>query len=240
MVSMNEFRDQRGWLEGCNILALPARGAPRFLLVAHYDTVDHSPGADDNASALAVALEVSSQVPSAAVLLPDLEERDLIGSRWFVQQPDIVPRVPALVLESVGYWAEEPNSQSFPSLLPSLFPLQHRQLEDQERRGNFWALLYRDKEARLGEALLSRIRARTLSFALPNLALDLQTDSPLRDFGRSDHLAFWEVDWPCLMVTDTANFRNPHYHQPSDTGDTLNYREMARLTEDLVDWLKGY
>ena len=36
------------------------------------------------------------------------------------------------------------------------------------------------------------------------------------------------------MVTDTALFRNPHYHQPSDTQQTLDYESMARVVEGLV------
>ena len=36
------------------------------------------------------------------------------------------------------------------------------------------------------------------------------------------------------MWTDTAEFRNPHYHQPSDTPETLDYRFLASATRLLL------
>ena len=35
------------------------------------------------------------------------------------------------------------------------------------------------------------------------------------------------------MVTDTAFFRNPNYHAPTDTPDTLDYERLAAVTEGL-------
>lgn len=49
------------------------------------------------------------------------------------------------------------------------------------------------------------------------------------DVKNSDHLAFWERGYPALLVTDTAYFRNPNYHTPNDTVDTLNIGFMAHL-----------
>jgi hypothetical protein len=36
------------------------------------------------------------------------------------------------------------------------------------------------------------------------------------------------------MITDTAVFRYPHYHLPSDTPDKLDYDRLARVTAGLV------
>ncbi len=36
------------------------------------------------------------------------------------------------------------------------------------------------------------------------------------------------------MVTDKAFFRNPNYHLPSDTIDTLDFGFMAELVESLT------
>jgi aminopeptidase YwaD len=44
----------------------------------------------------------------------------------------------------------------------------------------------------------------------------------LRDTGRSDHAPLWDAGYPAIMATDTANMRNPHYHQPSDQIETLD------------------
>ncbi len=50
----------------------------------------------------------------------------------------------------------------------------------------------------------------------------------------SDHASFWDSGFPALMVTDTAFFRNPNYHLPSDTIDTLDFEFMAQLVESLT------
>jgi hypothetical protein len=52
--------------------------------------------------------------------------------------------------------------------------------------------------------------------------------------GWSDHWAFWQQDYPALMVTDTAPFRYAHYHSPSDTPDRIDYARLARVTDGLT------
>ncbi|HEY5626347.1 MAG TPA: M28 family peptidase, partial [Nitrospira sp.] len=56
---------------------------------------------------------------------------------------------------------------------------------------------------------------KTLELAVPGRG------EALPDVRRSDHAAFWDAGYPAVMLTDTANFRNPHYHQPSDRVETL-------------------
>ena len=52
--------------------------------------------------------------------------------------------------------------------------------------------------------------------------------------GWSDHWSFWQEGYPAVMVTDTAFFRNPHYHKTSDTPDTLDYPRMAKVVAGLA------
>lgn len=219
---------------GSNLIGCPVeRGQqPSHLLVAHYDTVSHSPGADDNGSALAVALEVAARCPHLEVLFPDLEEVGLLGARHFVSL-DSRPRLPVLVLESVGYWSNEPGSQSFPEILPDGFPEVHRQLQERQLRGDFLALLHMEADTELARSLESSLCGSCLRLSLAASLLSSPAAPALRDFGRSDHLAFWEQGRPCLMLTDSANFRNPHYHQPTDTMETLDFPNMARLVGHL-------
>lgn len=223
-----------GQLSGCNISAGPVDGGPpQHLVVAHYDTVDFSPGADDNGSAVAVALELARRHSEIAVLFPDLEERDLLGSRTWVKQ-QLWREATTLVLESVGYWSTEPGSQGYPPLLPQGFPTHYSFLQQRDCRGDFWALLYLDDAREQAARLRDALSHETLAFELNSHLV-----AHFKDFGRSDHLAFWEVGRPCLMLTDSANFRNPHYHQPTDTSDRLDWEVMARLTEDLSAYLSG-
>jgi Zn-dependent M28 family amino/carboxypeptidase len=51
----------------------------------------------------------------------------------------------------------------------------------------------------------------------------------VQHFARSDHKPFWDAGVPAVQVTDTADFRNPHYHRASDTPDTLDYERIADL-----------
>jgi hypothetical protein len=53
--------------------------------------------------------------------------------------------------------------------------------------------------------------------------------------GWSDHWAFWQAGYPAAMVTDTAPFRNTHYHQPTDTPEKLDYDRLARAVRGLED-----
>lgn len=224
-------------VEGLNILALPQfKGPATFLVVAHYDTVDHSPGADDNGSAVALALEIAAQCPRVAVLFTDLEEQDLLGARHFVASEQL-SQVPTLVLESLGFWSEEKNTQRAPRAIELGFPQIHQWLENRHFKGNFWALLALERDLGMASTLTEILGQDCLLIPVPNAVLEPESSKELRDFGRSDHLAFWEAGRSCLMLTDTANFRNPNYHQTSDTVDTLNFPQMRRLSSRLQQFL---
>lgn len=220
--------------EGSNLIGYPVeRGEdPSYLLVAHYDTVDGSPGADDNGSAVAVALEVAARCPHIEVVLPDLEEVGLLGARHFVGN-DTRPHLPTIVLESVGYFSEQPGAQSYPPVLPMGFPDAYQRLEEREFRGDFLALLHLQADQALAESLERALCGSSIRLAISAQILSSAAAPALYDFGRSDHLAFWEASRPCLMLTDSANFRNPNYHQPSDTIETLDFARMASLVGHL-------
>lgn len=224
--------------EGINIIGSPPSARePTHLLVAHYDTVTDSPGADDNTSAVAVALEVSARCPRIAVLFPDLEERNLRGSRHFVAQK-VWPKVPTLVLESVGFWSHEPCSQQYPDILSVAFPQVFERLKTREFRGNFLAHLYLSDQAALAQEFEIFLGDSVIDISIPKGALQGPGGEILKDFGRSDHLAFWEAGRVCSMLTDSANFRNPNYHQPSDTAVTLDFGRMEWLVQQLVSYFQ--
>lgn len=209
-----------------NILAVKApagrpakeRQAP-LLIGAHYDTVMASPGADDNASALAVLLEVADQLRYTGVTRPVwlaafcLEEQGLLGSRAFALHLKQAgqPLYGAIVLECVGYVSHEAGSQGTPPGVPIAVPTV----------GNFLGIIGNEASRHLIAAV--ERSARSAAPAMPTLALAVPgRGEALPDVRRSDHAAFWDEGYPAVMLTDTANFRNPHYHLPSDTLDTLD------------------
>lgn len=191
---------------------------PPLIIAAHYDTVQGSPGADDNASGLAVMLDVAQHlrdVPlNGAVHFISfcLEEEDLLGSLAYAahlkeRKQEIRG---AIVLECVGYARSEEGSQQAPPGTPIGVP----------SVGDFLGIVGNTASTGLVSAI---------EHAANQLVPDLKTVSLLvpgqgellPDTRRSDHAAFWHYGYPAVMLTDTANFRNPHYHQPTDTLDTL-------------------
>jgi len=199
-------------------------GAP-LIVAAHYDTVAGSPGADDNASALAVLLDVARQAMEHRPARPIhfiafcLEEENLSGSRAYVARLAAAQdRIQgAIVLECVGYARHEEGTQKIPPGVPLPVPTV----------GNFLAVIGNQGSHALTETVEQAMRPY-----LPVVPLIVPGNGELLpDTRRSDHTSFWEAGCPAVMLTDTANFRNPHYHRPTDTFDTLNLPFMASVAD---------
>lgn len=221
-----------------NILAVkpPSGGVtneqiPPLIIGAHYDTVVGSPGADDNASALAVLLEAALQLTSLPTSRPVwiaafcLEEQGLLGSRAFVSKLKESGQAiaGAIVLECVGYTNQIPGSQRIPSGVPMAVPT----------KGNFLGIIGNDASRGL-MATIAR-NAQAINPPLPVLTLAVPASGEhLPDVRRSDHAAFWDQGYPAVMLTDTANFRNPHYHQSTDTVETLDLDFIEAVGETVV------
>lgn len=257
------FRSVRGWLddpvagrgrlhtyrdlEGLNVVAI-AEGETdeAVVLVAHHDTVRGSPGADDNGAAVAMLLELATQLSgrrfrrTVVLAAPDFEEIGLIGSRplvrWLRATYDVRG---ALVFDPIGFMDPRPGTQAVPAGIDRLYPDQVRRLDERGRRGDRIVNIYRRRSAdlvrRWSRCLAATVgRDRVLQLRDP---LDLPVVGPLlwlqpvaRNFSRSDHVHFWRAGLPAVHVTNTANFRNPNYHRPTDVPETLDYETLARIT----------
>jgi len=220
----------------------------RVLVIAHYDTVEDSPGADDNASSVAVVLEAARvlqgveferTVQLVAVNLEErqhegsLDEAALFGSRALAadaekQGWDIEG---VIVLDTIAYAGKE-VVQATPDGLPIKLP----------EVGDFIGLVGNEASRGLVEALVQAIGRYQIP--LPALPLVVPGNGEiLPDTRRSDHAPFWDRGYRAVMVTDTANFRSPHYHRPTDTLDTLNLpfaAEVCRAVAATVLDLAGY
>ena len=226
-----EYDDQRV----TNLLATVPEtvGATAYYVVgAHYDTVPSTPGADDNASAVAVMLELAGRVRQARLQTPvlfaafTLEEPPAYltghqGSRIFVRscQSNSDCVFGALILEMVGYTA---TRQHYPFL---------RRWPGYPSQGNFIGIIGNWRSLRFGRFVLSGFR---MNEELPVKSLFLPFDGRILPETRmSDHASFWDAGLPALMITDTAFFRNPNYHLASDTIDTLDFTFMTELVKSL-------
>jgi Zn-dependent M28 family amino/carboxypeptidase len=206
----------------------PAEG-PFVLLGAHYDSVPRTPGADDNASAVAVCLECARliakhSIGSVMIVFFNREEDGLVGSREFVaslaDQPARRVRE-AHIFEMVGYRDRTAGSQKTPRGLPIPFA---------PDAGDFLALLANSGSNAISDDLMG-LAARYLP-DVPVLALQVYfgIEKAFAVLNRSDHAPFWQAGIPAIMWTDTSEFRNPHYHLPSDTPDTLDYDFIGEAT----------
>jgi Zn-dependent M28 family amino/carboxypeptidase len=210
---------------GVNVLAERAGTDPQagtLLVGAHYDTVRGSPGTDDNASAVATMLEIARLLRSRStprtlkLVFFDLEEQGLRGSLHYVASDEQIKTVRgAVILEMLGYACYTAGCQQYPSGLPANPP---------SDRGDFLAIIGNQEYL----PLLNAFQTASQSSLPPILTLAVPLQGLLMpDLLRSDHAPFWYQGIGAVMVTDTANFRNPHYHQPSDTLATIDQKFLA-------------
>ena len=206
------------------------RGGSLIILGAHFDSVQGTPGADDNASGVAVLLEaarllararVGSQVLFCAF---NLEELNMIGSGYFAKKlKSAGAKVDAMIsLEMVGYTDSRPGSQKYPLGLKAFYP----------DRGDFIGVIGNWNSASLLRRFARQMRQVR---GLPVETLSVPGNGGLIPAVRlSDHSPFWDAGYPALMVTDTSFFRNPHYHGSTDTLETLNLDFMAKVCEGVI------
>jgi hypothetical protein len=199
---------------------------PLLILGAHYDSGLQTPGADDNASGLAALLELADAVrfhtqgvPHCRVQLVayDLEESGMIGS--YVHARQLQSSKTALrgmiSLEMLGFTAPE---QRLPPHLASFYP----------NIGNFIGIVGNENSQRLLTAFTAAMKS-IAGLPVEFIALPGNGEA-IYEARLSDHSPFWDRGFPALMITDTSFFRNPHYHQPSDTPETLDYPFLAKVT----------
>jgi hypothetical protein len=204
--------------------------APVLVVGAHYDVCGYQPGADDNASAVAGLLELARLLERHR---PEMSRRIELAL-WPLEEPPNY-RTPAMgsavharllaeggarirgmiCLEMLGYFSDEPGSQAFP--IPGmglLYPT----------RGNFIAVVGNGSSWRFTREVKARMAGAT---ELPVRSINAPALVPGVDF--SDHYNFWKQGWDAVMVTDTAFYRNPNYHQMTDTAETLDYERLAHV-----------
>ena len=207
-----------------------------IIVSAHYDTVRGSPGADDNGSGVAAAVELARALSSAelgdtSVVLAffDLEERGLLGSRHYAATDRRRPgRVFAYNLDMVGYSCDEPGCQFvFPDVPDCMDVTGARDV------GVGIAAVANGSSA---DQLASFVEA--VGKRVPDLEVGTaqmaDNGQCLADTRRSDHAPLWDAGIATIFLTDTANFRNPNYHRASDTLETVDLDLLTKVTRALA------
>jgi len=236
--SRHEVRRQRYAVEGvaCTNLEVERLGQERpgeiILVGAHYDTVEGCPGADDNASGVAAMLEIARllrdkqlgcTVRCAAFVNeePPFFRSRAMGSAVYARaartRGDNIKLM--LSLEMLGYFSRAPRSQRYPPLLRFFYP----------DRGDFIGFVsnWRSRLAlvKVHEAFRSQCAFPSERLASPAIVPGVSW---------SDQRSFWRMGYRALMVTDTAFYRNPHYHRATDTPNKLDFDSMACVTAGLA------
>ena len=195
-----------------------------FIVGAHYDTVPGTPGADDNASAVAVLLEIARIIQSVSLegtvrlIAFSLEEYNSVGSSRYVEslkkgKEEILGMIS---LEMVGFTG--PKQDYPPYLDPKYYP----------NVGDFIAIIGNERSQKLLERVCQSFKTH-----IPQLPLEFlmvpRDGKGMEEVRLSDHSTFWDQGLPALLVTDTSFLRNPNYHLPSDRIETLNFEFMQKV-----------
>ena len=206
-----------------------------IIIGAHYDTHNALPGADDNASGVAGLIELASllkdtELTSRVTLVAYTCEElphfrtPIMGSNIHAESLKGKNVRLMIALEMIGYFTDTEQSQDFPiSTLSLLYP----------ERGDYITVV--------GE--LFTLEAATLKATI-NRTTDLTAYSinapvSLRGIDLSDHRNYWARNYPAVMVTDTAFYRNKHYHKATDTYEKLDYKKMSQVVYGVYEHVVG-
>ncbi|MDO7849774.1 M28 family peptidase [Hymenobacter sp. M29] len=207
---------------------------PRLVIGAHYDVCGEQPGADDNGTGVAALLELARLLGRR----PALPYRiDLVA--YTLEEPPFfrttnmgsyvhaaalkaagVPVRGMVALEMLGYYDDRRGSQRYPiSPLKFIYG----------SRGNYVTVAQKFGNGRFGRRFARQYRQAA---QLPVKRFKAPAWLPGIDF--SDHLNYWKFDFPAVLLTDTAFYRNRSYHEATDTLARLDIRRLGLAVDALL------
>jgi len=207
-----------------------------IVIGAHYDTVEDTPGADDNGSAVAGLLEIyrllsefqfKKTIRFVAFTLeePPFFSSDLMGSMQYAtmckKNKDNIEMM--ICLEMIGY-ADKKYVQEFP-------------FEDMKRdkppRGDYLGVFSLPSCRPLVTFWKDMYNAHA-----KRKIFDIVGPASIPGIDLSDHRSFIKNGYPSFMLSDSGYYRNKNYHQESDTADSLNYNFIAENIHNIYITLK--
>ena len=221
-----------------NVIGLfGAPTAERIVIGAHYDARSKTPGADDNASGIAGLIELAYLIAkeklktSVELVAYPLEEPPFFGTenmgsaqhaQWLHNRKVDVKCM--IALEMIGYFSSDPGSQSYPMPVLKLF---------YPGKGDFIAIVGRLDQRGIVKKIKKLMQGAT---DLAVYSVNAPTFVSGIDF--SDHRNYWKYDYDAVMITDTAFYRNPHYHKPGDTAESLNFELLGKVVIQVFEAVK--
>jgi len=226
----------------CDNVEAELGGDARSIVIvgAHYDSVAGTVGADDNGSGVAALLSLArtfaGKRPARTLRFvafaneePPYFQRASMGSVVYAKRSrqkgeDIVA---VLSLETIGYYTDAPRSQHYPFPFGWFYPT----------TGDFVAFV---GDTTSGDLVRRTVSAFRKGARFP--AEGIAGPAGVPGIGWSDQWSFWQEGYRGVMVTDTAPFRYPHYHEKTDTPEKLTYAPMARVVvgiERVIEDLAG-
>ena len=226
LVEENEYK---------NIIAsCGPKNTERIIIGAHYDVCNEQPGADDNASAVAGLLEIArtiselkpnlkSRIDFVAYTLeePPFFETEFMGSivhANFLSKSNIKIKI-MICLEMIGFFSDKKNTQKYPLPILKLF---------YPNRGNFIAIVSKSNSKKM----VKKIKQNIKQVAKIDVQ-SLTTPVVMPGINLSDHQSYWKYNYKALMITDTSFYRNPNYHQKTDTINTLDFDKMKEVVKGI-------
>ena len=231
-VERQRYRVEQDGADADNLIA-ELKGSDEIVVIgAHYDSVEGTVGADDNASGVAALLALARRfantkpkrtlrfVAFANEEPPHFQTRDMGSWQYARRCHDRGEKVVAMLsLETIGYYRDEPGSQQYPAPLAAFYPDKASFIAFASNIGSRGLL------KRCVDAFQAATRFPVESAAMPEAVTGISW---------SDQWSFWQFGYPAICVTDTALFRNPNYHTPHDRPETIDYERTAHVVEGLA------
>lgn len=233
------------------IVEIPGRELPGEVLIvgAHFDAVARAPGADDNGTGTAALMELARVLKdtpmkrTVRLVFFNLEEVGLVGSKQNAEnlrgkirkagakEKSDAPLIVGMVsLEMLGFFTDAPDSQKSPiKAIEGVFV--------PPTVGDFISIVtiaaHQSFSKQLADGMLAAAGERDGKPGLKVARVDF-SPLPMPDMLRSDHAPYLALNIPAVMLTDTANFRNPNYHKPGDTVETIDAERFTQVVRGVA------
>jgi hypothetical protein len=207
------------------------RGGEAYVVGAHYDTAAGASGADDDASGVAVLMELArlfhDRKAKRALHFAFFVngeapyfETDQMGSLVYAKSLKALGLTVKgmLSLDGLGVYGEGPPVRPYPVTVPP-YPAS----------SDFLALIGNEASRPLLEQVSASLR--DAGSGVPVIASVLEAEMPLAR--GSDHWAFWKLGMPALLLTDAGEYRYKDYHQKTDQPANLDFERLARVVTAL-------